>query len=332
MTAPHHPASWWRQEEEDVRCLLCPHGCRIPPGGRGICGVRRHEEGRGLVSMNYGLVSAAAVDPVEKKPLYHWMPGTSILSFGSIGCTMHCPFCQNWQIARCESDRSLTPAHPGTPLQIARKEGLSSVAFTYNEPLVWFEFLTESAQILRDEGVSVVLVSNGLINPGPRDELLPLLSAANIDLKAFTDEAYRFMGGYLEPVKKTIERFFEGGIHLEITFLLVPGINDSKEDFRRMTRWMASLSPELVLHISRYFPSHQWKEPATSLSLLREFAEAAREDLLYVYEGNTGGANGTKCASCGASLIERKDYRITGPFVDSSGRCLRCGTPSPFVI
>lgn len=332
MTTSRPLASWWRQEGDDVRCLLCPHSCLLRPEDTGVCGVRKHEPGRGLVSMNYGLVSAAAVDPIEKKPLYHWKPGSSVLSFGSIGCTMHCPFCQNWQIARCESNRSLTPADPGTPLQIARKEGLSSVAFTYNEPIVWFEFMTESARILREEGISVVLVSNGLINSGPRDELLPLLSAANIDLKAFTDEAYHFMGGFLEPVKKTIERFFQEGVHLEITFLLVPGINDSKEDFRRMTRWMRSVSPELVLHISRYFPSHQWTEPAPSLPLLREFTEIAREDLLYVYEGNTGSSSETKCSSCGASLIERKDYRVVGPFVDSSGKCLRCGTPSPFVL
>ncbi len=325
-------ASWWQQEANDVRCLLCPHACLLPPEDTGVCGVRKHEPGRGLVSMNYGLVSAAAVDPVEKKPLYHWKPGTSILSFGSIGCTMHCPFCQNWQIARCEVGRSLTTADLTTPLEIARKEGLSSVAFTYNEPIVWFEFLTESARILREEDISVILVSNGLIAPGPRDELLSLLCAANIDLKAFTDEAYRFMGGFLEPVKRTIERFFEGGVHLEITFLLVPGINDSKEDFRRMTRWMRSVSPELVLHISRYFPSHQWTEPAPSLPLLREFVEIAREDLQYVYEGNTGSSSGTQCSSCAASLIERKDYRIVGPFVDSSGKCLRCGTPSPFVL
>lgn len=332
MKSSPHLASWWRQEGENVRCLLCPHGCLIAPEHKGICAVRLHEPGRGLVSLNYGLVSAVAVDPVEKKPLYHWKPGSAILSFGSIGCTMHCPFCQNWQIARCESSHTLTPADPDTPLRIAREKGLSSVAFTYNEPVVWIEFMTESAQILKEKGISTVLVSNGLINPEPLQELTPLLSAANIDLKAFTEDAYRLMGGCLDPVKKTIGTLFEAGVHLEITFLLVPGINDSKEDFRKMVLWLRSVSPGLVLHISRYFPCHQWKEPAPSLGLMREFSEIAREELTYVYEGNTGDAAVTKCSSCGAPLVERRDYRVVRPFLDSSGKCLRCGEPSPIVM
>ena len=332
MTPSSHPASWWRQEGEKVRCLLCPHGCLIDPEHTGICAVRLNEADRGLVSLNYGLVSAAAVDPVEKKPLYHWKPGSAILSFGSIGCTMHCPFCQNWQIARCESSHGLTPADPDTPLRIAREKGLSSVAFTYNEPVVWFEFMTESAAILGKEEISVVLVSNGLINPGPLGELTPLLSAANIDLKAFTDRAYRLMGGFLEPVKNTIRTLFDAGVHLEVTFLLVPGINDSKEDFRRMVGWLSSLSPRLVLHISRYFPCHRWTEPAPSMELLREYRKIARGQLTYVYEGNTGESAVTECSSCGAPLVERRDYRVVRPFLSSSGKCLRCGEPAPIVM
>lgn len=318
-------ALWWKWEKGNVRCLLCPHSCLLTPGDVGQCRSRRHERFQGLVSTNYGLVSAVAVDPVEKKPLYHWYPGTSILSLGSVGCSMNCPFCQNWPLAEWSESISLSPMEPEIPAELAKKEGVSSVAFTYNEPLIWYEFLLDASRALSDQAFSVVLVSNGMISSKPLQELVPLVSAANIDLKAFTEDTYRFLGGHLGTVKNTIKVLLAGGVHVEVTFLLVPGINDKKEPFLKMIRWLASLDPQPVLHISRYFPNKRWDRSPTPLFLLKRFSAMAREMLPYVYTGNTEEENTTLCHVCGKVLLKRREYTVLENNLDSWGRCLHCG-------
>ncbi len=332
MNSPSpHKASWWSFEGGNVRCGLCPHECVISPGATGRCRVRKHERTSGLVALNYGLVSSAAVDPIEKKPLYHWRPGSSILSFGSVGCSMDCPFCQNWQIAEWMPSADTAEITADTPLTLCKNAGCTSAAFTYNEPFTWYEFVLDASRVLRENSIAVVLVTNGMISPGPLADIAPLVSAANIDLKAFTPEAYRKLGGNLEAVKNTISTMIHSGIHVEITFLLVPGINDEKGTFEQMTGWMAGLVPQPVLHISRYFPNRRWERPPTGLRLMEEFAEIALEKLPYVYKGNTGEESRTVCRGCGKILIRRKEYVILENTIDREGRCTSCGMKSPVI-
>ena len=326
-----YAAKWWRREGDDVRCLLCPHACLLPSGGTGRCGVRAHVEGEGLRSLNYGMSSSLAIDPIEKKPLYHWKPGTQTFSLGSVGCTMRCPFCQNWQLAEGAPSVPLLYLAPGEVARAALRHGTPSVAFTYNEPLVWYEFLLDACERLEKEGIPVVLVSNGMLNARPMEELLPHISAANIDLKAFTEEAYRFMGGELKPVMKTIEMLTKAGVHVETTFLLVPGINDDASAFRDMVAWLASLNPAPPLHISRYFPNRVWRKPATQLDLMCEFERIAREYLPWVYRGNVEERSATECKTCGRILVLRDRYRVLEYNVDDGGRCSFCNAPSPIV-
>ena len=282
--------------------------------------------------MNYGKISSAAVDPIEKKPLYHWNPGTSILSLGTVGCSMDCPFCQNWRIAGWDPALSLASMDPEDVVRSAAKMESRAVAFTYNEPFVWFEFLLDASRALRKAGLSTVLVSNGMVLPEPLGELLPFVSAANIDLKAFTPEAYRFLGGNLEAVKNTIRTLITGGVHVEVTFLLVPGINDDREAFGRMVQWLASLDPRPVLHISRYFPARKWTVPPTPKEMVDEYCALARKGLPWVYPGNTGERTETRCPSCGGLLIARREYSIIENNLDSHGRCAACGTQSQIFI
>jgi len=332
MTKEFRTALWWRREQESIRCLLCPHCCLLAPGETGKCRARRHERGRGLITLNYGRISSAAVDPIEKKPLYHWNPGTAILSLGTVGCSMDCPFCQNWRIAGWDPALSLASMEPEGVVALGAKTESRAVAFTYNEPLVWFEFLLDASRALREAGKSTVIVSNGMILPEPLGELLPFLSAANIDLKAFTPEAYGVLGGNLEAVKNTIRTLITGGVHVEVTFLLVPGINDDREAFGCMVQWLASLEPRPVLHVSRYFPARKWTVPPPSKEMVREYCTLARKELPWVYSGNTGERSETRCLSCGGLLLARREYSIIENNLDPSGRCVACGTRSQIII
>ncbi len=323
---------WQIKEGGKIRCLVCPHKCLLAPGGRGVCRARKHEPGRGIVPLNYGLLSAAAVDPVEKKPLYHWNPGTSILSLGSVGCNMNCPFCQNWSIAGWETKAPLSAVDPGQVAAMARKYDVSFVAFTYNEPLIWYEFLLDAARLLKKEDLLPVIVSNGQINPGPLAEVVPLIEAANIDLKAFTSEAYEFLGGSFEATKNTIRTLTEGGVHVETTFLLVPGINDDRDAFEAMIKWLASLSPVPVLHISRYFPNRRWTAPATPVALMNEFMGMAKASLPRVYLGNMSEESITECLSCGSVLIRRQNYGTKISGMTPLGQCSVCGAPADIAL
>ena len=332
MDSPSKTALWQRREGENIRCLLCPHGCLLGPGETGRCRVRKYEPGEGLVSLNYGLISSLALDPIEKKPLYHWNPASYILSLGTVGCSMNCPFCQNWSIAGWGADVRLTPMEPEDIPAMARRFGACSVAFTYNEPFVWYEFVLDASRALKKAGLPAVVVSNGQINPGPLEELAPYIAAANIDLKAFTPEAYKLLGGSLGAAQNAIKTLTETGVHVEVTFLLVPGINDDREAFEAMVKWLASLRPVPVLHISRYFPAREWFATATPPALLYEYAALAGEYLPRVYPGNTGEGSDTKCLCCGAVLVSRKNCLVSLPSLDARGLCAACGAPADIVI
>ncbi|HPD97227.1 MAG TPA: AmmeMemoRadiSam system radical SAM enzyme [Synergistales bacterium] len=319
-------AKYWKKENNgNTRCLLCPRGCLILPGEKGNCLTRLNRGGE-LFTLNYGYF-CASVDPVEKKPLFHWKPGTEIFSVGTFGCNLFCPFCQNAHLARSETPTGLKYLSPNGFSSLVRDSGQSSVAFTYNEPSVWFEFILDISEPLKKYGADIVLVTNGFISPDPLEELLDITGAMNIDLKGFYPRTYEKLGGSVGPVLHSIKRAVERGIHLEITHLVVPGINDSLEEFLSLTRWISGLSNNIPLHISRYFPSWQWQEPPTLLQEIRKRKEIASRYLNFVYTGNTGEKNDTFCPSCGKLVITRDYGRSVETIATPEGNCPFCKTP-----
>ncbi|HEU5359638.1 MAG TPA: AmmeMemoRadiSam system radical SAM enzyme, partial [Candidatus Deferrimicrobiaceae bacterium] len=303
-----HTAAYWHPEGSGVRCELCPHRCLISPGKRGICRVRENREGT-LVALTYGKVSAVQFDPVEKKPLYHFHPGKSILSIGSVGCNFRCGFCQNFHLVECRAP--LAPVPISDLVRATRREGAVGISYTYNEPAIWFEFVLDCAREFRKAGMANVLVTNGYLRPEPLAELLPLVDAMNIDLKSMDPGFYRkICGGTLEPVLDTI-RQSAAATHIEITNLLVTGENDSDESIRAVVDFVAGVDPEIPLHFSRYTPMHRFTAPPTPPDRLAAAFRIGRERMPYVYVGNyyLEGAQHTWCPSCGARVIRRDGYR-----------------------
>ncbi|MDL2316697.1 radical SAM protein [Desulfovibrio sp. OttesenSCG-928-A18] len=276
-----------------AQCSLCIHACVLTKDKSGYCGARFFD-GEALVSPFLGRFSSIAIDPIEKKPLYHWRPGTEIFSLGSLGCTMRCPFCQNHGIAQPERDeqRALSRLREIEPEALAAtvlRHKLNSVAYTYNEPSLQAEYILAAAPLLRASDIATVLVSNGMYSPELLEELVPFVAAANIDVKTFNPRTYARLGGSLDTVKRTVARFHEGGVHVEATTLVVPGVSDSIEEFDQLTAWLASISPGIPLHISRYRPAHRFKAPPTPIPLLERFAALAKGRLKHVHIGNVPG-------------------------------------------
>lgn len=322
-----HPALYWHPlGDGKVACELCPQDCRIAPGRVGACRVRKNHDGT-LYSTNYAQASAVALDPIEKKPLYHFYPGRVILSLGTVGCNLRCSFCQNWQIAQENAPtRELLPERA---VALAEEQGESCIglAYTYSEPLVWYEYVLDTARLAREKDLKNVLVTNGFVQPKPFTELLDVVDALNIDVKGFTDKYYRgICHGSLEPVLKSVELAVQAGCHVELTTLLVPGLNDTPEEIEALVNWIAALSPAIPLHLTRYFPQYKMSLPPTSWASLELAWKIAREKLRYVYIGNAETERGqnTYCPQCGALLVERRGYRIKQPGVEQ-GRCSHCG-------
>jgi pyruvate formate lyase activating enzyme len=319
-------AHYEMMENGRAHCMLCPHECRIAVGKTGICRTRLNEGGR-LALLNYGEYTSFSLDPIEKKPLYHFYPGSGILSIGGKGCNFTCSFCQN-----CDISQGDPPTKHIEPDELAR-EALGrpasniGLAFTYNEPFMWFEFMRDSAPLIRAGGGRIVMVTNGYVNRKPLAELLPLIDAMNIDLKAFDDEFYKkYCGGRVEPVKETIAAAVAAGVHVEVTLLLIPTLNDAEDKLRGQAEWLASLSEDIPFHISRYYPCYKLAIPPTPVKTLKRAREIAKEYLNYVYLGNVGDADGarTDCPSCGGAVIERRGYYTETAGLDG-GKCARCG-------
>jgi len=274
-----------------LECSLCPHHCQLSAGQTGFCRTRRNCEGK-IECLNYGLITALALDPIEKKPLYHFYPGSVILSLGSFGCNMACSFCQNYTISQggIEEVRwQLSPEQlTELALETSQKHGSIGVAFTYNEPLLSYEYLLDTVPLLQQTGQKVVLVSNGQIEEKPLKKLLPYVDAMNIDLKTFSAKHYEKLGGSLRTVQRTIQKAVEAGVHVEVTTLVVPGISDDINEFCAEVDWLATVSREIPLHLSRYFPRYQYKAPATPLDKLYELQRIAQKSMKYVYLGNVG--------------------------------------------
>lgn len=271
-----------------LHCTLCFHHCQLEDGQTGLCRARGNRNGQ-IVALNYGRLTALALDPIEKKPLRRFHPGSLVLSVGSFGCNLHCPFCQNASIAAADADAPTRYVAPEALVQEAlrlRPQGNIGIAYTYNEPLVGYEYVHDCAALVRQANMVNVLVSNGTIAEEPWRALLPLIDAVNIDLKGFTPEWYRTLGGDLETVKRSIT-MAASVCHVEVTTLIVPGENDSAEHMRALSTWLSALDPDIPLHVSRFFPRHRMTDRAsTSVEAVYHLADIARERLHFVYTGN----------------------------------------------
>lgn len=270
-------------------CPICPHHCCLEPGQTGLCRARGNVGGQ-IEAVNYGLITSMALDPIEKKPLYHFHPGSMIFSIGSFGCNLRCPFCQNWAISTPGKDevdwREFAPEEVVDLALQLRNRGNIGIAYTYNEPLVGYEFVYDCAVLARKQGLYNVLVSNGYCCREPLERLLPLIDAVNFDLKAFTGQFYRKIGGDLETVKQAIALAAET-THVEVTTLIIPGENDSEAEIRVLAQWLAGVRRDIPLHLTRFFPQYKYRDRcATDVHVLRKLAETAREELDYVYLGN----------------------------------------------
>jgi pyruvate formate lyase activating enzyme len=316
---------WARVDEERIRCELCPHACVLREGQVGRCRVRGAQDGE-LKSLGYGVLSSAAVDPIEKKPLYHFCPGADIFSIGGWGCNLACTFCQNWTI----SQRFEGGDRGHTPEQVVRRAadcGSIGIAYTYNEPLVSYEFVLDCARLARDAGLANVLVTNGHLQPRPAAEMLPLIDALNIDVKSMEETFYaEHCGGHLAPVLAFAEQARGAGSHVEITHLVIPGLNDTEDGIERLTEWVAaSLGKGTPLHLSAYRPQYKMDLPPTPTGLLERLHALAAPRLPYVYLGNvyTTIGSDTICPGCGTTLIARRGYRTEIPGI-RDGSCSTC--------
>lgn len=312
-----------------VKCLLCPHECVISDGKRGICRIRENQDGR-LIALTFERPASLQMDPIEKKPLYHFHPGSQILSVGTSGCNLSCSYCQNWSLVDGEIPTSILS--PDDLSKIALKYDSIGIAYTYNEPLIWYEYLIEAGSKVKDAGLYNVLVTNGFINPEPLGKILPLIDAMNIDLKSINDSFYKKnCKGRIEPVKDTIRRSNESCL-VEVTNLVIPDENDSKEDVKALVNFIADVNTDIPLHFSRYFPHRSFPSPPTPSEKLIEFYEMAIEKLNYVYIGNIVSDVGQNsfCPNCGETLVERRGYstQIMGL---SGNRCRKCKTELNFV-
>jgi len=274
-------------EDSKVFCSLCPHNCIIKPGGIGICRARKNIDGQ-LYSLNYGKITSIALDPIEKKPLYNFHPGSIVLSVGTFGCNFKCSFCQNWSIAHDNPDTIV--ATPSALVEKAKElipEGNIGIAYTYNEPSIWYEFVIETAKLAKENGLRNVLVTNGFISREPLIELLPFIDAMNIDVKAYTSSFYKEVcKGGLENVKQTVE-VAASKCHVELTTLVIPGLNDNISEIEEMSKWISSISPEISLHLSRYFPNYKMTDiPSTPKETLTGLKQKALEYLKFVHIGN----------------------------------------------
>ena len=324
---------WHRLEDGRIQCDVCPRFCKLHEGQRGLCFVRANE-GDQIVLTSYGRSSGFCVDPIEKKPLNHFLPGTPVLSFGTAGCNLACKFCQNWDMSKSrELDTLMDEASPETLARAAKELGCRSVASTNNDPVIFLEYAIDTAKACREQGIKSVAVTAGYITPEPRAELFRWMDAANVDLKGFTEAFYwKICGGHLDPVLDTLKYIrHETDCWLEITTLLIPGENDSDEEIDAMTRWgMKELGPDVPWHFTAFHPD--WKmmdHPSTPPATLTRAREIGlKNGLRYVYTGNVHDPQGgsTYCHGCGTRLIGRDGYVITDWALTGDGHCPQCGT------
>ncbi len=324
---------WHTLDDEQVQCDICPRFCKLHKGQRGLCFVRQNVGGQ-IVMTSYGRSSGFAIDPIEKKPLNHFLPGTPVLSFGTAGCNLACKFCQNWDISKSrEMDRLMSHASPENIAKAAAAHDCSSVAYTYNDPVVFHEYAIDTAQACRELGLKSIAVTAGYVCKEPRSEFYSWMDAANVDLKAFTEKFYyKIAGGHLQPVLETLQYLkHETQVWFELTNLIIPGENDSEAELQAMTQWVVEkLGPDIPMHFSAFHPD--WKmidkpgTPAATLLLARNIA--IKNGIRYAYIGNVHdkAADSTYCHQCNELLIGRDWYELSDWNLDPEGNCRSCGT------
>lgn len=315
---------FYEKYEDKIKCFLCPHNCIIANDEFGLCSVRKNENGI-LKTINYGEITAMADDPIEKKPLYHFKPSKKILSVGSFGCNFSCGFCQNYSIAHNKPKSEYVSSDKLVEICSSVKENIG-IAFTYNEPLIWYEYVYETSKKLKEKHpeLNVVLVTNGYMEKEPLSKLLPYVDAMNIDLKSFQQDYYKkICGGDFKAVLKTIEDSHEK-CHVEITTLLVNGLNDSREEIEKIASYLGNLDKNIPLHLSRYFPTYKMDRPATEIDIMLKGRDIAEKYLNYVYLGNVANIdNSTYCPQCRKLLVERNSF--TSKAYIKGNLCPECG-------
>ena len=338
LNTAHHPARWWETMPDGrLHCYLCPRHCHIGEGQTGFCFIRKNEDGR-LVQLGYGRPAALQMDPVEKKPLNHFFPGTKILSMGTAGCNMGCFFCQNWDISKAKADQvNSTSLSPEQVVELTLQHGAPSIAFTYNEPTIWGEYVIDIARIAHEQGINTVMVSNGYITREAFFDVYQHIDAANIDLKAFTENFYsKITLTHLQPVLDTLKWLrHETDVWFEITNLIIPTLNDGDSEFRQLCDWVLNnLGDDVPLHFTAFHPDFklQDKPPTPPETLHRARAIAFEMGLKFVYEGNIWSEGGnTICPGCKRAIIRRSWHSILSYDV-RQGKCSHCGTKIPGVF
>jgi pyruvate formate lyase activating enzyme len=334
------PTRYWHLLDDGrVQCDVCPRACKLRDGQRGLCFVRARA-GDGVVLTSYGRSSGFCVDPIEKKPLNHFLPGSSVFSFGTAGCNLACRFCQNWDISKSkEIDTLADAASPEAIAKTARRLGCRSVAFTYNDPVIFMEYADDVADACHELGVRTVAVTAGYVCPEPRAELYRHIDAANVDLKGFTEDFYRHVcGGQLAAVLDTLRYLkHETDVWFELTTLLIPGLNDSDAELQEMTAWVVEeLGPDVPMHFTAFHPDFKLRDrpPTPAATLARARRTALANGVRFAYTGNTHDREGqsTSCPSCGALVVERDWYVLGAYGLDGSGTCRACGTQLPGVF
>ena len=328
------PTKYWHKLDDGrIQCDLCPRECKLHEGQRGLCFVRENLNDE-IVLTTYGLSSGYCIDPIEKKPLNHFLPGTPVLSFGTAGCNLACKFCQNWDISKSREIHTLADeASPELIARAAEELNCRSVAYTYNDPVIFHEYAIDVAQACHEKGIQSVAVTAGYVSPEPREEFYKYMDAVNVDLKSFTEKFYyKLTGGHLEPVLDTIKYIkHETDVWLELTTLLIPGKNDSDEEIENLTQWVIKeLGPDVPLHFSAFHPDWKMTDvPATPpATLTRARNIAIKNGINYSYTGNVHDIEGdsTFCHNCGEKLIGRDWYVLTEWNLDPDGKCKKCGT------
>ncbi len=331
-----HDALLGTAEGDRIRCGLCPHACLIAESGRGVCGARGVVDGR-LRALTYGLVSSAAVDPIEKKPVFHYRPGTRVASFGSVGCTMRCGHCQNWEISRPKGDDGsvgVREVSPAQAVEFALAQGAEGIAFTYNEPVIWLEWVLDTGRLAREAGLFVVMVTNGYVTPAGLDAFAEVTDVWRVDVKAFSEAPFKRLCHvpHAEAVREQAVRAkCLHGIHVECVTNVVPTINDSDEELRSIANWVAKeLGIGTPWHVTRFTPYLEFADlPATPLATLERARDIGREaGLEFVYLGNVDapGAEDTVCPGCGAIAVGRRGFSVTLEQLGENGACGACGT------
>ena len=329
-------ARFWEPQNGGVQCHLCPHECVIADGKRGICGVRENRNGR-LISLIYAACSSVTPDPIEKKPLYHFHPGSSALSLGTVGCNLRCLHCQNFTISQADPDEHrMMELPPKRAVETARRQDCQGIAYTYNEPSIWWEYTYESAKAAKEAGLYTAYVTNGYTTSRAIREIAPYLDAANVDVKSMSDSFYReICGARMQPVLDACKTYRDEGVHLELTYLVIPGHNDGTDDLEAFSSWVRDeLGEETPVHFSAFYPTHRMTDvPRTTKEQLLDAYDIAQETgIRYVYLGNVphGDYENTYCPQCNELLIERHGFTAQIVGLDGTA-CKNCGEEIPVV-